>query len=523
MANPDESLTERVRAEFDAAFYLAKHADVAEAGADPFDHFMMFGWREGRDPSPDFSLARYLAFNPDVEKAGINPFQHYIEHGRAENRQTDHGLGFRYEILWKGQQLEDRIQSLKRLRPPFKIAGRSNLARAVAKRGFPEAFHVTVSHDDYVTGLGGVQLCLRLESQAMRGAGRCHVHLFPASAALVVEIEEEGTAIGVLIDGEAAGFYKAEDVAAVLGPWMVRHAPTLAVHSLIGHRVPDVLNIVASMGIETGYFWLHDYASVCAGYALMRNDVEYCGAPPLTSTACSICDYGRRRGIQVAEHVRMFLALDLTVLAPSRATFDLWRPSFPLTPKAGHVHHHARLIQRTEDERALTPADRPLRVAFCGMPTVHKGWPIFADLVKRFGDDPRFEFHHFAMQRDPTVKARFTAVRPTAQAKEPMITALREAAVDVAIVWSLVPETFCFAAYEAVATGAAILTNPVAGHVVDFVRAEGCGLIVDDEDALAAIFDSGSVLDLARSKRRPASYDLIYSRMTADFILEKAS
>src|SRR5690606_20397523 len=56
---------------FDPKFYLAMNHDVAESGADPLDHFLTHGWREGRDPSDDFSVADYLELNPDVAASGL--------------------------------------------------------------------------------------------------------------------------------------------------------------------------------------------------------------------------------------------------------------------------------------------------------------------------------------------------------------------------------------------------------------------------------------------------------------------
>ncbi|MEP2921554.1 MAG: glycosyltransferase [Sulfitobacter sp.] len=75
-----------IRAAFDADFYLAANPDVAEAGLDPFTHFMMYGWQENRDPSPEFSTRYYLVANEDIAAAKINPFTHFILHGRGEGR-----------------------------------------------------------------------------------------------------------------------------------------------------------------------------------------------------------------------------------------------------------------------------------------------------------------------------------------------------------------------------------------------------------------------------------------------------
>ncbi len=71
---------------FDAAYYLAANPDVLAAGADPYTHFLTYGWPEGRNPSASFDVADYLAANPDVAAAHIDPLLHYEDNGQAEGR-----------------------------------------------------------------------------------------------------------------------------------------------------------------------------------------------------------------------------------------------------------------------------------------------------------------------------------------------------------------------------------------------------------------------------------------------------
>lgn len=71
---------------FDAAFYLRANPDVAEAGIDPFAHYLHTGWMEGRDPSASFSTGYYLRENADVRALGVNPLLHFVEVGRREGR-----------------------------------------------------------------------------------------------------------------------------------------------------------------------------------------------------------------------------------------------------------------------------------------------------------------------------------------------------------------------------------------------------------------------------------------------------
>jgi hypothetical protein len=77
---------------FDADWYCATYPDVKAAGVDPLEHFVVYGWREGRDPSPLFSVRYYLEENPDVAAGDLNPLTHYLLWGWREGRRPRPGL-----------------------------------------------------------------------------------------------------------------------------------------------------------------------------------------------------------------------------------------------------------------------------------------------------------------------------------------------------------------------------------------------------------------------------------------------
>jgi GT2 family glycosyltransferase/SAM-dependent methyltransferase len=75
---------------FDPEYYLRLHTDVEESGMSPLVHYVLHGWREGRDPHPLFTNDWYLAQNPDVAGSGaINPLDHYLLHGWREGRRPN--------------------------------------------------------------------------------------------------------------------------------------------------------------------------------------------------------------------------------------------------------------------------------------------------------------------------------------------------------------------------------------------------------------------------------------------------
>jgi glycosyltransferase involved in cell wall biosynthesis len=83
----------------DQLWYLNAYPDVAAAGLDPVEHYLRFGWREGRDPRPDFSTLGYLALNDDVAAAGQNPLIHYLRNGGANGSGRLGGVTH-WHFLW---------------------------------------------------------------------------------------------------------------------------------------------------------------------------------------------------------------------------------------------------------------------------------------------------------------------------------------------------------------------------------------------------------------------------------------
>jgi GT2 family glycosyltransferase len=71
---------------FDADFYLKEYPAVASSGKDPLKHYLVQGWKDGLEPSPNFSVRAYMAENPDLRKVNLNPLVHWVRFGRQEGR-----------------------------------------------------------------------------------------------------------------------------------------------------------------------------------------------------------------------------------------------------------------------------------------------------------------------------------------------------------------------------------------------------------------------------------------------------
>lgn len=88
---------------FNSDWYVSQYPSVAARGVDPVLDYLQVGYREGRNPSPDFDTSFYMAEYPDVANSGQNPLVHYLLHGRNEGRLPRGGRALILERkLWGG-------------------------------------------------------------------------------------------------------------------------------------------------------------------------------------------------------------------------------------------------------------------------------------------------------------------------------------------------------------------------------------------------------------------------------------
>ena len=144
----------------------------------------------------------------------------------------------------------------------------------------------------------------------------------------------------------------------------------------------------------------------------MRNDVAFCGAPPVESTGCRICTFGTARKDHAGKVQELFEAVHFTIVAPSQSALDLWLARSALPFETAVVHPHvAMTFKRKRVRHAAEGSDVPLRVGFCGYPTFLKGWFVFRSLVDaaRTARQP-FEFYHLSDRASADLRVRVVPV-----------------------------------------------------------------------------------------------------------------
>ena len=537
---PFGSVLERAPAELariaplvDRPHYLLTYPDVLASGDDPLLHYCRYGWREGRNPSRSFHTRYYLETNPEVAARDINPLWHYAVLGQREGRHPVDRIGFQRTLLGALRTADERTRdyeasdSLSVLDPAAILA---LLRRSLAEAGGPDpALVLSVSHDPYRRVVGGTQIFIADEEARFRAAGGVYLHVSPVVPLLRLAGDADGPPfLRLTLDGAEIGHLDAAGLAAALRT-LAPELPArrlLVLHCLLGHATADVAALHEALRPESTVLWLHDYSTLCEGFNLLRNDTTFCGAPPPGSEACRVCIHGPARAGHLAQMQALFAAVSPDVVAPSRAALRAWRDGRaslrtpPLGPQAPdlaavdavalpvrstRVHPHAR-IEFTAIRRSLVPPERrgtlthPVRVAFVGHPGAHKGWPAFLDMAGECGEGGAYRFFHFSDAPAPRAPAwiRHVAVQVAPDRRDATREALETHAIDLVVMPAPWPETFSYVAYEAIASGADILTLADSGNVAAEVLRSGRGLVLDDASACTDFLVSGRAVEYVR-------------------------
>lgn len=507
---------------FDAAYYLAQNPDVKNAGVDPIKHYLIHGGKEGRQPSQHFDGNWYLQANPDVKNAGINPLLHYLKFGKIEGRACKN-VGS--EPTPQASEIRNGKTAIEKSRVnvnvevpqaqanmPEKILMASKL-RALLQKRLKNKFHLALSHDDYLTVTGGVQVYVFDEQKAALSNGDSYLHIYPFKKTGTTRPERAILYLGLNLDGQALGCTESAELLDAIKGLNSKTLEKISIHHSMGFTFP-FLHDLLKLNANEHRFWLHDYYSLCPSYNLMRNGTQFCGGPALDSNACLICKFKPDRLVQLPEFGRLIEEDDPVIVSPSRFTFDFWQERFPVNTKNFKIIPPARL--EWHPKQAPKGDKTAINVAYLGYPLDYKGWKAWLNLTQAMENDKRYQFFQFStVPGEPgnykTIETRVSDANPTA-----MVDGLRSKQIDVVLLWSIWPETFSFTLHEGLSVGAFGLTNPNSGNIQFYLsRHPEQGKILQDIDQLIELFKTGEIINLVNqyNKQGKRSATLYYGNL----------
>ena len=83
MFNKDVKILQKY---FDKTYYLLNNEDVKHSNSNPYEHYKIFGSKEGRNPNKWFDVKYYVDVNKDINLNNSSAFLHYLQFGWKEKR-----------------------------------------------------------------------------------------------------------------------------------------------------------------------------------------------------------------------------------------------------------------------------------------------------------------------------------------------------------------------------------------------------------------------------------------------------
>ena len=509
----------RLKGAFSPQHYLAVYDDVADAGTDPFAHYLSQGWRENRNPNANFDAAYYAATNPDVVAAGINPFLHYLLVGQSEGRLARAPGGYRRAIIEAAVTPEERSRDYVDNADDPVLQPEQIVAALRAHAADYPGLAVACSHDCYVRSVGGMQIFITDEEAAFRQRGYLYVQVSPRSAKLHVLADDAAFQVRLVCNGEVIGVAEIAALTWALRELRASFAGTryFVLHSCLGFSAAGLDALRAAVDGASAFLWLHDYSTACLGYNLLRNNVEFCGAPPADSMACRICVYGASRPSLLRAMTDLFESGRFTVIAPSAVALQTWQAAtrYPVAETVIHPHWRLSVSGRRRPARKAGP----MRIAFLGQAVDAKGWLLYAALVRRFADDERFSFFHFVDSgRSPIDGVTTVRTIVSKSDRNAAVRLLAEHEIDFVAMLSNWPETFSYVACEVVVSGSFLLCLADSGNVRAVAETTGCGQVFDTSEALGDFLDADAAEFLRTQRRKLPNFHYETSGTTATLV-----
>lgn len=493
---------------FDTEFYLSTYPDVKSSDINPLVHYIECGWKEGRNPSTQFDTDFYLTTNPDVKDAGVNPLMHYILFGEIEEREIKRGIKELSTNLFKSLIASAFIDETVEQKESIDI-----IDTITVDISSYTSIVISVSHDDPFKNIGGVQNIIRTEYDTLKTMNVCYINIFPVLFQPYLLSEEKKPhdfIFNLMINGEIIGASNVE----VLIEWLDKvecQKIDLFVHHLMNIS-PEAISHLATKYSIVPKVWIHDFFTICPQYNLLRNNVDYCRAPDIKSMECNICAYSALRAEHVQRIKEFFRITRPIIISPSKFAYLAWKEMNNYSYSDECYIAPPVTLQASDNYRTLYKPNTPIRIAFVGQNTYHKGWLSYCNLVSKLMNHDNYVFYHlgvfnihYQLDNSEIVKS---IQNIDVRSSQEMLEALDINNIDVVIIWSKWPETFCIAAHEVIASGATLITHKDAGnipHAFEHLIDKQVFVLENDENILEEFLLSSNFMETLVNTSNPTS------------------
>ena len=442
------------------------------------------------NPNQNFDTNFYLSVYKDVRDAGVNPFYHFIQNGKKESRLPKKIVNSEEQIISSGYDLKHKLNTdYKKIfldDENYSLTNSENIFQAIVfeiQKNKQNKLAMAFSHDSYIESVGGVQTCLLKEQIEANRNKIAYMSIYPHIPLMRLRSEEQ--LYGLTLDGIFQGLINCSTLKYLTSNLCKKFNSYLLIHTLQGQNINTIGKIADNFTNKKTYYWVHDYFSICESYTLFRNDVEYCYAPSIDSSACEVCLHGDRRKEHLQKINSLFSKIG-TFITPSPTSTKLMLDQYPMLEKKILTKPHYDIL----DAKISLKNIKKIKVAYCGYASYHKGYFDFIKIADQLSGNKKFKF--FKLSNDSIAEENITNIPVAVSHSNPlaMVNALKKQKIDIVIMPSKWPETFNLVTYEALSAKVPVLVIGKNGHPSKIIKSTGLGWVVETvNDAIEILIE----------------------------------
>ncbi|MBS3735241.1 MAG: hypothetical protein KGY99_10005 [Phycisphaerae bacterium] len=371
-----------------------------------------------------------------------------------------------------------------------------------------DRYVLSLSHSDYLSAIGGTEKFLREEQGNLGKQGISHLQVSvrdaelqapgPRDAEALLTVNADGRAVGVCT---LSALVAALELLAATG---TARPAAVHLHQLMAWPLAGLELLLDVLGPPVTRVYLHDYATACPQFNLLRNGEQFCGGSDrLDGPLCGECRHRKRRGKTFPAFAELFARRQMEFVAPSEAAAAVWKACFPQQADRLRVvpHQLVRPVRRDPSPRLerLGRADYRPRIAYLGYPAACKGWQTWLRLIHDRRLKQTYDFYVLGACEGLPDHVRHVPVSFVDDGLDAMVQALLACGIDLAFLWSIWSETYSYTAFEAMAANCLILTHDASGNIAVQARQNGRGRVfASEQDLLGFLWRRDEVVEAAR-------------------------
>lgn len=478
---------------FDEEFYLSNYKDVKASGMNPIIHYIIYGYKEGKDPNKDFDGVYYSHKYGDALSSKLSPLVHYSLYGLQENREykLDKNLFpiIPYEKvvnilkklnnnLPKNKLIENIQKHLLNSNYPINKDCKSNKKRVLylvhekigsfAGTGFTTndiIDNIQDSYECYILTSNGLELELwRKEIDHFEKLGQWDVHLSDN-----LSLDKNVNFSKLLYSKELMAIYFTILVNLNIDLIHINH---LINHSFDISKVAEKLNIPIILSI-------HDFYYICPSIHLLNKNQEYCELMCRKDKWACGCvnssdEISLKNTINLWRNESLkFLNRCSLIIAPSNYSTEVYNSQYPEIKNNIKIIEHGRNLPKRLN-CSLTPKNTPIKILFPGHISKHKGSLLIRKL-KEIDKNNKLEFHFMGTTYPSLKQYGKNHGRYSREDFGKFVNNIKPSFIGI---FSIIPETYSHTLTESWNSGVPVIATNL-GALSERINKTGGGWLVD--------------------------------------------